>query len=457
MAPVFHRLEHEVEEVAGVPTELNRLLARGRARRRARSRRSSTRATPSAYACCPGSASPPRAPSTRSSSSRGCRSAASARSPSRPRAPPPSCSRRCSSPAPRSVPFERGGRREAADRRRGAEERLRGPDAAPRPRPALARAHRAADGLRRLGRARAGRRRRSADLEHALVASVRPRRAPSPSGSPARRACATAIRPASSRATSRSSATASARASAPGSTRSSRWPRDVGELDRRARAALRRHGARALSAMAVDVAEPTRRRGDPREGARRRADRPTTTPSRSCARATSSPSGASPTRCATARATRDQVTFIVDRNINYTNVCVTDCDFCAFYRRPGRHARGLRAAEAGDLQEDRGDARARRHRRAHAGRPPPRPRHRVVRGPLQLDQERATRSTCTALSPPEIQHISRRSKLTICRDALAAARRRARLAPGRRRRGARRSRARRSSRRRRRHSDDGSA
>jgi len=29
------------------------------------------------------------------------------------------------------------------------------------------------------------------------------------------------------------------------------------------------------------------------------------------------------------------VTYIVDRNINYSNVCVTDCDFCAFYRRPG--------------------------------------------------------------------------------------------------------------------------
>lgn len=29
------------------------------------------------------------------------------------------------------------------------------------------------------------------------------------------------------------------------------------------------------------------------------------------------------------------VTFIVDRNISYTNLCVLDCDFCAFYRRPG--------------------------------------------------------------------------------------------------------------------------
>ncbi len=26
------------------------------------------------------------------------------------------------------------------------------------------------------------------------------------------------------------------------------------------------------------------------------------------------------------------VTYIIDRNINYTNVCVTDCSFCAFYR-----------------------------------------------------------------------------------------------------------------------------
>ena len=28
------------------------------------------------------------------------------------------------------------------------------------------------------------------------------------------------------------------------------------------------------------------------------------------------------------------VTFLVDRNINYTNVCIIDCGFCAFYRKP---------------------------------------------------------------------------------------------------------------------------
>jgi cyclic dehypoxanthinyl futalosine synthase len=35
-----------------------------------------------------------------------------------------------------------------------------------------------------------------------------------------------------------------------------------------------------------------------------------------------------------------RVTFIVDRNLNYTNVCYTDCSFCAFYRSPGDEREG---------------------------------------------------------------------------------------------------------------------
>jgi cyclic dehypoxanthinyl futalosine synthase len=31
----------------------------------------------------------------------------------------------------------------------------------------------------------------------------------------------------------------------------------------------------------------------------------------------------------------DRVTFVIDSNPNYTNVCITDCQFCAFYRKPG--------------------------------------------------------------------------------------------------------------------------
>jgi cyclic dehypoxanthinyl futalosine synthase len=31
-----------------------------------------------------------------------------------------------------------------------------------------------------------------------------------------------------------------------------------------------------------------------------------------------------------------QVTYVVDRNINYTNICVCGCRFCAFFRAPGQ-------------------------------------------------------------------------------------------------------------------------
>jgi cyclic dehypoxanthinyl futalosine synthase len=47
------------------------------------------------------------------------------------------------------------------------------------------------------------------------------------------------------------------------------------------------------------------------------------------------------------------VTYIVDRNINYTNVCVADCGFCAFYRRP-KHGEGytLSYEQIGDKIEE---------------------------------------------------------------------------------------------------------
>src|SRR5947209_13027674 len=38
-------------------------------------------------------------------------------------------------------------------------------------------------------------------------------------------------------------------------------------------------------------------------------------------------------------------TYIIDRNINYTNVCVTACKFCAFYRAPGHEQGWVRDTE----------------------------------------------------------------------------------------------------------------
>ena len=61
------------------------------------------------------------------------------------------------------------------------------------------------------------------------------------------------------------------------------------------------------------------------------------------------------------------VTYIIDRNINYTNVCNVVCTFCAFYRRPGAPDTYVRSFEE-ICAEDRRDDRARRHRRADAGR-----------------------------------------------------------------------------------------
>ncbi len=67
---------------------------------------------------------------------------------------------------------------------------------------------------------------------------------------------------------------------------------------------------------------------------------PTPRRSRSSSRRTSSRSARPPRQLRARRTDPGRITFIIDRNVNYTNVCVTDCDFCAFYRRPGDRAEG---------------------------------------------------------------------------------------------------------------------
>jgi cyclic dehypoxanthinyl futalosine synthase len=108
----------------------------------------------------------------------------------------------------------------------------------------------------------------------------------------------------------------------------------------------------------------------------------------------------------------DRITFIIDRNVNYTNVCVTDCDFCAFYRRPGDRAEGyllpkpvifkkieetLAIGGTGVLMQG-----------GH---------HPDLGVDYYEDLFGSIKSRYKvhlhALSPPEIQHIARRSKLTI--------------------------------------------
>ena len=173
------------------------------------------------------------------------------------------------------------------------------------------------------------------------------------------RSSATAIRPASSPATSRSSATASARASAPGLTRSSSW---------RARwaSSTRCRSSASSSARRCPLERERQRAGrrDPRRGARGRADHGRR---RARAPALARPrlaSGVRRTSSADRGARPERVTFIVDRNVNYTNICVHRLRLLRVLPPPRRPQRGLPAAEAGHLQEDRGDARDRRHRRS---------------------------------------------------------------------------------------------
>ena len=61
------------------------------------------------------------------------------------------------------------------------------------------------------------------------------------------------------------------------------------------------------------------------------------------------------------------VSYIIDRNINYTNVCTEYCTFCAFYRPHGHEESYILPTET-ILREDSRDGGAGRHGRADAGR-----------------------------------------------------------------------------------------
>jgi cyclic dehypoxanthinyl futalosine synthase len=109
---------------------------------------------------------------------------------------------------------------------------------------------------------------------------------------------------------------------------------------------------------------------------------------------------------------RKQVTFIVDRNVNYTNICHTDCDFCAFYRRPGDRAEGYLLPKAvifKKIEETLAiGGTALLMQGGH---------HPDLGVDFYEDLFRSIKSRYKihlhALSPPEIQHIARRSKLSI--------------------------------------------
>src|SRR3954447_8736192 len=112
------------------------------------------------------------------------------------------------------------------------------------------------------------------------------------------------------------------------------------------------------------------------------------------------------------RTNADEVTFIVDRNLNYTNICVTDCDFCAFYRRPEDTREGYvlpRPVIFKKIEETLAlGGTALLMQGGH---------HPDLAIDWYEDLFRAIKARYRihlhALSPPEVQHVARRSRLTI--------------------------------------------
>ncbi len=107
-----------------------------------------------------------------------------------------------------------------------------------------------------------------------------------------------------------------------------------------------------------------------------------------------------------------KVTFVVDRNVNYTNVCKTDCDFCAFYRRPGDRAEGYLLPKAVIFRKiEETLAIGGTGLLMQGG------HHPDLAIEFYEDLFRSIKSRYRihlhALSPPEIHHISRRSRLPI--------------------------------------------
>ena len=176
MAPVFYRLDAEVDEVQGVPTDLNARLIAGEIdlapissieyARNADRLRLLPRLCVSSEGAVDSIQLVSRKPARAGAHGRGH---ARERDLGRPD--------EGAAPRGRARAARRGGRREAADRRRGAQERVRGSDAALRPRPPLARADRACRWSSRSGQRRSPGRPALLELEDALVESVRRARA----------------------------------------------------------------------------------------------------------------------------------------------------------------------------------------------------------------------------------------------------------------------------------------
>ncbi len=112
-----------------------------------------------------------------------------------------------------------------------------------------------------------------------------------------------------------------------------------------------------------------------------------------------------------------EVTYVIDRNINYTNVCITYCDFCAFYREPGHEEGYVNPAEVIDQKIEEAMTSGATQILLQGG------HHPYLKLDYYQDLLGHIKSKygihLHAFSPPEIHHIARVCKISI-RDTLQA-------------------------------------
>ncbi len=103
------------------------------------------------------------------------------------------------------------------------------------------------------------------------------------------------------------------------------------------------------------------------------------------------------------------VTYIVDRNVNYTNVCVARCSFCAFYRDPGHPEGYLHSKESLYAKIEETLALGGTGILMQGGHHPDLPLE-WYEDLLRSFKERFPRLHVHAFSPPEIQHMVKVSR-----------------------------------------------
>jgi cyclic dehypoxanthinyl futalosine synthase len=106
------------------------------------------------------------------------------------------------------------------------------------------------------------------------------------------------------------------------------------------------------------------------------------------------------------------VTYIIDRNVNYTNVCVARCNFCAFYRPVGSDDGYVLAFEEIFRKIDETIAVGGNQLLLQGGHNPDLPIG-WYEDLLRAIKQRYPAFKLHALSPPEVLHISRLNQLSV--------------------------------------------